>query len=510
MSNNYLTKTTAGLKQQNPQAPLILVVEDDDALREALTDTLEMGGYNVLEADNGRAALDVLSADQFSEIDIVISDVQMPKMDGHQLLKQIKRHYDLPVLLMTAYGTIGKAIEAMKDGAVDYLVKPFEAEVLVSVVSRFVGKTIEEHQMIAESQSMQNITQLSKRVAASDATVMIGGSSGTGKEVLARFIHNHSSRADKPFVAINCAAIPENMLEATLFGYEKGAFTGAYKASSGKFEQAQGGTLLLDEISEMDLGLQAKLLRVLQEKEVERLGGQELIPLDVRILATSNQNMHQQVQQHKFREDLFYRLNVFPMLLPDLKDRKEDIVPLARHIINKMAKQNAVAIPVINKAAEQKLINHCWPGNIRELDNVLQRAFILHLDGVITPQDIPMETALDSFDASSCLSSDMANAGMANVVERVSTAQPVASEVLTAGVSSPQRLNQAEKKASNLNDELRSREFDKILEILQVTFGNRKMAAEQLGISQRTLRYKLAKMREGGITIPGGFGVKTA
>ncbi|MCU7941023.1 MAG: sigma-54 dependent transcriptional regulator [gamma proteobacterium symbiont of Bathyaustriella thionipta] len=333
------------LKTIDPQAPLILVVEDDEALREALVDTLEMGGYNVIEADNGRTALDHLTQDESFEIDIVISDVQMPKMDGHQLLKQIKRHYDLPVLLMTAYGTISKAIEAMKDGAVDYLVKPFEAEVLVSVVSRYVGKTIEDHQMIAESPSMQKIAQLSKRVANSDATVMIGGSSGTGKEVLARYIHNNSSRAEKPFVAINCAAIPENMLEATLFGYEKGAFTGAYKASAGKFEQAQGGTLLLDEISEMDLGLQAKLLRVLQEKEVERLGGQELIPLDVRVLATSNRNMHQCVKAHKFREDLFYRLNVFPISIPELKDRKEDILPLAEHIINKMAKNNGSAIP---------------------------------------------------------------------------------------------------------------------------------------------------------------------
>ena len=183
----------------NPQAPLILVVEDDDALREALVDTLEMGGYNVLEADNGRSALEHLAQDETNEIDIVISDVQMPKMDGHQLLKQIKRHYDLPVLLMTAYGTIGKAIEAMKDGAVDYLVKPFEAEVLVSVVSRYAGKSIEDHQMIAESASMQKIAQLSKRVAASDATVMIGGSSGTGKEVLARYIHNNSSRCEKPY-----------------------------------------------------------------------------------------------------------------------------------------------------------------------------------------------------------------------------------------------------------------------------------------------------------------------
>ena len=481
------------LKKNDPQTPLILVVEDDDALREALCDTLEMAGYNTIEADNGRTALDYLAQDIMRQIDIVISDVQMPKMDGHQLLKQLKRQYDLPVLLMTAYGTISKAIEAMKDGAVDYLVKPFEAEVLVSVVSRYIGKTVEDHQMIAESLSMQKISQLAKKVAASDATVMIGGSSGTGKEVLARFIHKHSTRASKPFVAINCAAIPENMLEATLFGYEKGAFTGAYKASAGKFEQAQGGTLLLDEISEMDLGLQAKLLRVLQEKEVERLGGQELIPLDVRVLATSNRNMLQQVQEHKFREDLFYRLNVFPINLPDLKDRKEDIIPLAQHIINKIAKQNACEIPQISSEAEHKLLNHSWPGNIRELDNVLQRAFILHIDHVITPDDLSMEvisagSVEQAFIAESIMTKSESGA-------TVTSAAPVAS---------------GDESVSSLNDELKNREFNKILEILHATMGNRKMAAEKLGISQRTLRYKLAKMREHGITVPGGFGAKTA
>ena len=481
------------LKKNDPQTPLILVVEDDDALREALCDTLEMAGYNTIEADNGRTALDYLAQDIMRQIDIVISDVQMPKMDGHQLLKQLKRQYDIPVLLMTAYGTISKAIEAMKDGAVDYLVKPFEAEVLVSVVSRYIGKTVEDHQMIAESLSMQKISQLAKKVAASDATVMIGGSSGTGKEVLARFIHKHSTRASKPFVAINCAAIPENMLEATLFGYEKGAFTGAYKASAGKFEQAQGGTLLLDEISEMDLGLQAKLLRVLQEKEVERLGGQELIPLDVRVLATSNRNMQQQVQEHKFREDLFYRLNVFPINLPDLKDRKEDIIPLAQHIINKIAKQNACEIPQISSEAEHKLLNHSWPGNIRELDNVLQRAFILHIDHVITPDDLSMEvisagSVEQAFIAESLMTKSESGA-------TVTSAAPVAS---------------GDESVSSLNDELKNREFNKILEILHATMGNRKMAAEKLGISQRTLRYKLAKMREHGITVPGGFGAKTA
>ncbi len=489
------------LKKKDPQSPLVLVVEDDEALREALCDTLEMAGYNIIQADNGRTALDYLAQDVMRLIDIVISDVQMPKMDGHQLLKQIKRQYDLPVLLMTAYGTISKAIEAMKDGAVDYLLKPFEAEVLVSVVSRYLGKTVEDYQMIADSVTMQQICQLAKKVAASDATVMIGGSSGTGKEVLARFIHKHSSRANKPFVAINCAAIPDNMLEATLFGYEKGAFTGAYKASAGKFEQAQGGTLLLDEISEMDLGLQAKLLRVLQEKEVERLGGQELIALDVRVLATSNRNMQQQVQEHKFREDLFYRLNVFPVNLPDLKDRKEDIIPLAKHIINKIAKQNACEIPRISAGAEQKLLQHSWPGNIRELDNVLQRAFILHIDHLITANDLSMEVIPSGF-TQQPMSAEPA------VLHTAGSQLPDNSSSMN--VMTPSAATASSESVYSLNDELKNREFDKILEILHTTMGNRKMAAEKLGISQRTLRYKLAKMREHGITVPGGFGAKTA
>ena len=390
----------------------------------------------------------------------------------------------------------------MKDGAVDYLVKPFEAEVLVSVVSRYIGKTIDDHQMIAESVSMKKISQLARRVAASDATVMMGGSSGTGKEVLARFIHNNSSRANKPFVAINCAAIPENMLEATLFGYEKGAFTGAYKASAGKFEQAQGGTLLLDEISEMDFGLQAKLLRVLQEKEVERLGGQELIPLDVRVLATSNRNMLQQVKEHKFREDLFYRLNVFPICLPDLKDRKEDIMPLARHIINKIAKQNGTAIPKISKEAEQQLINHSWPGNIRELDNVIQRAFILHMDNMITPEDIPMEIISEN--------DSISHSQTASTTQVVMPVEALGSAQFVSETSERFPVNSPVNSSANLTDELRGREFDKILEILHITMGNRKMAAEKLGISQRTLRYKLAKMRDDGIVVPGGFGAKTA
>ncbi|MES9814156.1 MAG: sigma-54 dependent transcriptional regulator [Candidatus Thiodiazotropha sp.] len=290
----------------------VLIVEDDPALREALSDTLELAGYPICVAEEGGAAMNLL---QQRSVGMVVSDVQMHPMDGHTLLRKIRERYpDLPVLLMTAYGTIEKAVMAMHDGAVDYLTKPFEAEVLVSKVASHirtaVGPVLDGP--VAEDLRSREVLDLALRVAGSDATVLLHGESGTGKEVYARYIHQHSTRSEGPFVAINCAAIPENMLEAVLFGYEKGAFTGAYQATAGKFEQAQGGTLLLDEISEMSLALQAKLLRVLQEKELERLGGRKLIELDVRVLATTNRKLREEVSAGRFREDLFYRLNVFP------------------------------------------------------------------------------------------------------------------------------------------------------------------------------------------------------
>ena len=289
----------------------ILIVEDDLPLAEALIDTLEIAKYHVIHAENGMDALALLKQQNVS---MVISDVHMKKMDGHTLLTNIQQHYpSIPVLLMTAYATVEKAVEAMRLGAVDYLVKPFEAELLISAVERYFPLSLRhEGEVIAEDEQSKQLFQLAKRVAVSDATVMISGESGTGKEVVAQYIHNQSQRTG-PFVAINCVAIPDNMLESTLFGYEKGAFTGAVKAMPGKFEQANGGTLLLDEVSEMALPLQAKLLRVLQERIVERLGSQQQHQLDVRVLATSNQDMKRLVDAGEFREDLYYRLNVFPL-----------------------------------------------------------------------------------------------------------------------------------------------------------------------------------------------------
>lgn len=445
----------------------VLVVEDDLSLREALCDTLELAGYSAISATDGRAAMDMLRRD---DIRMVVSDVQMQPMDGHNLLKRIKsQHPELPVVLMTAYGTIQKAVEAMRDGAVDYLVKPFEAEVLVNMVSRLIAETptTSDADLVAEDTHTRALAALAARVAATDATVLITGDSGTGKEVFARHIHRNSPRVEHPFVAINCAAIPENMLEAVLFGYEKGAFTGAYQANPGKFEQANGGTLLLDEISEMDLGLQAKLLRVLQEREVERLGARKTIRLDVRVLATSNRDLHAEVAAGRFREDLFYRLSVFPLHLTPLRERRADILPLARYMIERRGDSNSGTR--LSAAAEQALVAHCWPGNVRELDNVIQRALILKRGNVIEAADICMQT--------------------------LKTQAPGEA----GSAPAPLAVDEA---PGELSEDLKSREQSLILDALRAARGSRKAAAERLGISPRTLRYKLARLREAGIDVP--------
>ncbi|MFO7602368.1 MAG: sigma-54 dependent transcriptional regulator [Gammaproteobacteria bacterium] len=450
----------------------IMVVEDDSELAEALTDTLQLAGYEVIAQSDGEEALQALEAHR---VDLVISDIHMPKMDGHKLLKRIKaRHTDLPVMLMTAYGSIQQAVDAMRDGAIDYLVKPFEAEVLVNMVSRYVGDpSAANNEVVAEDAKSIALMQMAKRVAASDATVMITGESGSGKEVLARYIHAQSSRATAPFVAINCAAIPENMLEATLFGYEKGAYTGAYKACPGKFEQAQGGTLLLDEITEMDLGLQAKLLRVLQEREVERLGGTNVIALDVRVLATSNRDLKQAVAENQFREDLYYRLNVFPLNVAALRDRPDDIVPLAENLLQRHAVASGRSIPTLSAAAKKLLANHPWEGNVRELDNVVQRCLILQAGDAIDVDDIHFET------------------------DTASRSRPVAMVMESAAGEDDDD--------ASLNNDLKRREWDIILNTIAAERGSRKATAERLGISQRTLRYKLARMRDAGISVPGGY-----
>jgi two-component system response regulator FlrC len=457
--------------------PQLLVVEDDSALREALCDTLQLAGYSVAAAADGRAALDLIDR---SEIALVVSDVRMQPMDGQTLLRHIKeRRPELPVLMMTAFGTIQDAVAAMSIGAADYLVKPFEAEALVSKVGRFMAKNADtdDDEPVAVDPRMRETLNLAARVADNDVTVMITGESGTGKEVLARYIHRHSRRAAKPFVAINCAAIPDNMLEATLFGYEKGAFTGAYTSNPGKFEQAQGGTLLLDEISEMDLGLQAKILRVLQEREVERLGGRKLIALDVRVLATSNRNMRDEVTAGRFREDLYFRLNVFPLHLPALRERPADIVPLAEKLLQRHARTAGRPLPKLSADAQAALVQHGWSGNVRELDNVIQRAFIYTRGEAMEAQHLRFEEARPA---------------------APSIVMPFAPAPSAPAVPAPD---------AGLGEDLKSRERRLIIDALREGHGSRKFAAQRLGISPRTLRYKLARMRDAGVDVPASNGL---
>jgi two-component system, response regulator FlrC len=443
----------------------VLVVEDDAALREALVDTLRAADLSAISAADAPAALQLL---QSEEIALVISDVQMPGPNGYQLLSSIKRlRPDLPVVLMTAYGTVAQAVAAMREGATDYIVKPFDAQALIEMARRQLAQRVMPHDLVAVDPESKRLVSLARKIAENDATVLITGESGTGKEVYARFIRDHSMRAAAPFVAINCAAIPENMLEATLFGYEKGAFTGALGAHAGKFEQAQGGTLLLDEISEMDLGLQAKILRVLQEREVERLGSTRTISLDVRLIATSNRDLPEEVRTARFRSDLYYRLNVMSLRLPPLRERRGDILPLARRAVQACARGGQAALSLAPDA-ERKLLQHDWPGNARELTNIVQRAAWLACGGIIHGNDL--DTGIAAFEPA-------APAGGL-------TAAPI--QVQEVG----------------LDHDLKERERELILATLRVTGGSRKLTAERLGISPRTLRHKLQQLKAAGHSVP--------
>jgi two-component system response regulator FlrC len=450
----------------------VLLVEDDRALREALADTLLLAGHDYKAVGSAEEALIAVAGESFS---LVLSDVNMPGMDGHQLLTLLRaRQPQLPVLLMTAHGAVERAVDAMRQGAADYLVKPFEPKALLELVARHaLGRVAsgEAEGPIAFEPASVQLLELAARVARSDSTVLISGESGTGKEVLARYIHQHSHRASGPFIAINCAAIPDNMLEATLFGHEKGSFTGAIAAQAGKFEQADGGTLLLDEISEMPLGLQAKLLRVLQEREVERVGARKPISLDIRVVATTNRDLAAEVAAGRFREDLYYRLSVFPLAWRALRERTADILPLAERLLARHVNKMKHAPARLSPEAQACLIGYPWPGNVRELDNAIQRALILQQGGLIQPQDF-------------CL------------------AGPVACAPLPVASALPARAVEVDgESAGALGDDLRRREFQMIIDTLRAERGRRKEAAERLGISPRTLRYKLAQMRDAGMDV---------
>ncbi|KTD98883.1 sigma-54-dependent transcriptional regulator [Pseudoalteromonas sp. H71] len=483
----------------------ILVVEDDAGLREALIDTLEMSGIECIAANCAEQAMLLLKKEQFS---LVVSDVQMGTMSGLDLLRSIKlNHPELPVLMMTAYATIDDAVEAMRLGAIDYMAKPFAPEVLLNMVSRYLPEKAKETDgpIVADPSSIQ-LLELASRVARSDASVMVLGPSGSGKEVLARYIHDKSNRCDEPFVAINCAAIPENMLEATLFGYEKGAFTGAIQACPGKFEQAQGGTILLDEITEMDLGLQAKLLRVLQEREVERLGGRKTIQLDVRILATSNRDLKEAVSENQFREDLYYRLNVFPLMWRPLNQRPGDIIVLAKHLIERHLSKSKEPMAYLDSGAEKKLLAHSWPGNVRELDNVIQRALILRTGNTINEHAIFIENiaATDFVMTPTSISTQSASQSQANTADKSIEHGPTSSAYYDekSSLVEPPKQDLLAGDTGSYKDELKDKEHRIILETLARCQGKRKDVAETLGISPRTLRYKLAQMRDLGISLP--------
>lgn len=466
----------------------VLVVEDDRDLREALVDTLELAEIRTIEAEDGETAILRLKD---SVVDMVVSDVNMPGIDGHALLEYVREQFPaLPFLLITAFAQVGKAVEAIRKGAVDYLVKPFEADALVDTIRQFAsGAVLSGNEPVAEDGVSKQLLQLARRVAVTDSTVLITGESGTGKEVLARYIHDQSTRAGEPFIAINCAAIPENMLEAMLFGHEKGAFTGAVNSQPGKFEQANGGTLLLDEVTEMDIGLQAKLLRVLQEQEVERVGGRSVIKLDVRVLATTNRELSSYVADGQFREDLYYRLNVFPLQWLPLRERKADIVPLAKRLLEKYCQKMKRPQATFMPDAEAALINHQWPGNVRELDNVIQRALILQTGNQIMACDLHMMTG-----------AIVINASTQEQTINPASATQVAEDVVT---DNPQPAAAVDSALANgtLGNDLRQHEYQLIIDALRATGGSRKEAAEKLEISPRTLRYKLAKIREAGIDL---------
>jgi two-component system NtrC family response regulator len=385
----------------------ILVVDDERNYTLILAAVLEDAGFEALTANSGPEALDILSA---SDVDLVLTDMKMPTMDGIELLERIKNtDADLPVIMMTAHGTVEKAVEAMQKGAYNYILKPFDNERLVLYVNKAVSmyRVVKEnrqlrsavesrysfHNIIGKSKPMQDVFQIIKKVAPAAATVLIEGASGTGKELVANALHFNSPRKDKPFVAVNCSALVETLLESELFGHEKGAFTGAVSMKKGRFEIADGGTLFLDEVGELSAGLQVKLLRVLQERVIERVGGVKPIPVNIRLIAATNKSLKAEVAEGNFREDLFYRLNVVPITLPPLRERLEDIRLLVAHFIAKYQDERNTGSSVtgIDREVERLFYEYDWPGNVRELENVIERAVVMSPEEIIQVSDLPKD-----------------------------------------------------------------------------------------------------------------------
>ena len=474
----------------------ILIVDDEVEMRIAMSETLKHSGFPVELSHN---AIDALSKIKKNAYAMVITDMTMPKRSGIELLKDIKAvNQSLPVLLVTAYGTIETAVEAMKYGAFDYILKPFKFDVFTFVVERALAlaevrktatpakATITEikdphpargnRELVTADPAMQQLLGLAANIANSKATVLIQSESGTGKELLAHYIHDQSDRPDGPFVAVNCAALPETLLESELFGHRKGAFTGAIQEYKGRFEQAHMGTILLDEISEMAPALQAKLLRVLQEHEVDRIGGKEPIPVDIRVISTTNCDLFERVEGGQFREDLFFRLNVIPLLLPPLRDRKGDIPLLADHFIQKHAARNGRKPVSVASDAMELMCHYNWRGNVRELENVIERALLLCEGKEIRPQHLLMgQSALTMVIAPQAKAGKGGKAAAGNSGRGAPVMAGANGNSL--GIKVGMSMREAEKKL--------------IFETLRDLNGNRTQAAKVLSISIRTLRNKL-------------------
>ncbi len=447
------------------QTQPILVVDDEPDMRIALTHALSHSGYSVESASSGLEALEKFEADKFS---LIITDVKMPGMSGIEVLGEVrKRSPKIPVILITAYGTINNAVEAMQEGASDYILKPFSTEILEAAIKKvyinsngkaqsklldlYSKKNSETKKIITQDSKFLNILELAKNVAPSNATVLIMGESGTGKELLASFIHQHSGQSNRPYVAINCAALPESLAESELFGYEKGAFTGAVSRKIGKFELANHGTIILDEITEIAIPLQAKLLRVLQEREVDRIGGGKPVPVDTRIIVISNIDINKAVKEGKFREDLFYRINVIPLTIPRLRERKGDIPLLANYFLEKYSLSNNKKMTKIAGATISLLLRYDWKGNVRELENTIERAVLLGKGEVLLPKHLFLE--------------EQRSNGRKSIPIR-------------AGLS------------------VKAMEKELIFHTLEEVNNNRTHAAKFLGISIRTLRNKLREYKE--------------
>ena len=496
----------------------IIIADDDPIMRTALHETLTAAGYETVLCEDGQAACRALRLEPVGpgqltppfpparRVDLVVSDVRMPKAGGLELLKQVQKlPAPPPFIVISGHATVTEAVEAMKMGAYDFLVKPFSYRDLTSLVEAALSQDVagEEQVAVAKDESwgdivtthptMQRLLTFAAEVARSQASVLIQGESGTGKELLARFLHARSRRRQAPFVAVNCAALPEGLLESELFGYERGAFTGAVVSKPGKFELAHTGTLLLDEVSEMPLVLQAKLLRVLQEREVDRVGGRKPIPVDIRVVATTNRDLRHMITAGTFREDLFYRLNVIPLRLPPLRERISDLQPLARAMLHRQGYRQAS----VSTFALNVLLRHAWPGNIRELGNVLERAAIMAGGKIIEPQHIVLEEEGTKASLVDCLPGQSLGQPLdppPDVLEAVSQpAFPLSSSCPTPEEKEPEEWLRAGVSVQEMEERL-------IRKTLAEVNDNRTQAAKLLGISVRTLRNKLKQYRETGMS----------